>query len=217
MFWFITDTTTKASVSGVKAQWNVTPATITQSGITTVTSGTVKYSATLADVSNPASQNASNSYVQLTNTDNFAADLANQTVVIDANSISKTTTTLNSGFYEDTADCLSVSASNINGSAGAVTGDFYDVDGVTAISKLDIYTDSTDSSISESNRKQSDGSDWDSNAVLSANDLQVYHGEICYPKNINFSGANGVNANRNYTTLQTGDKYIILYYSAAGT
>lgn len=217
MFWFITDTTTKASVSGVKAQWDAAPATITQSGITTVTSGTVKYSATLADVSNPASQNASNSYVQLTNTDNFAADLANQTVGIDANSISKTTTTLSSGFYEDTAACLSVSASNINGSAGAVTGDFYDVDGVTAISKLDIYTGATDSSILEVNRKQSDGSDWDSTAVLSANDLQVYHGEICYPKNINFSGANGVNANRNYTTLQTGDKYIILYYSAAGT
>ena len=217
MFWLITDTTTKASVSNVIAKWSSDPTTYTESGITTIKSGTVQYSAILADISNPASQNAGNSYVQLTNTKDFAADLSNQTVSIDSTSISKTTTTLTSGFYADTANCLSVSASNINGSAGTVTGSLYATDGTTLMQKLDIYTGSTDSSITEANRRTTDGQAWDSTAALGANDLQVYHGYIQYPANTNFSGANNANANRDYTALQSGEKYIILYYSAAGT
>ena len=225
MFWLITDTNTLASVSNVKAQWKSTPTSYTESGITTISSGTVQYSATLANISTPASQNASNSYVQLTNTKDFAPDLSDQTVDIDATTISKdasvtsnkVTTTLYSGFYADTANCLSVSASNINGTAGTVKGNLYDTDGTTLMSKLDIYTGSTDASIKETNRRTDAGATWDSTASLGANDLQVYHGNIQYPANINFSGANNVNANRDYTELQGGEKYIVLYYSAAGT
>ena len=225
MFWLITDTATVASVSNVKAQWSSTPGTYTESGITTIDSGTVQYSATLANISTPASQNASDSYVQLTNTKDFAPDLSNQTVGIDVTTISKdasvtsnkVTTTLYSGFYADTADCLSVSASNINGSAGVVKGSLYAKDGTTLMQKLDIYTGSTDSSIAETNRRTATGATWDSTATLGANDLQVYHGNIQYPENINFSGANNANANRDYTALQSGEKYIVLYYSAAGT
>ena len=225
MFWLIHDTATKASVSNVKAKWSAAPTTYTESGITTIKSGTVQYSATLTNISNPASQNESNSYVQLTNTKDFAPDLSNQAVGIDETAISKNasitqnkvTTTLYSGFYADTANCLSVSASNINGTDGTVTGSLYAADGTTLMSKLDIYTGSTDSSIKETNRRTDDGQAWDSTAALGANDLQVYHGCIQYPANTNFSGANNVNANRDYTALQSGEKYIILYYSAAGT
>lgn len=225
MFWLITDTTTQASVSNVKAKWSSEPTKYTESGITTIKSGTVQYSATLADISNPASQNASNSYVQFTNTKDFAPDLSDQAADIDATTISKdasitqnkVTTTLYSGFYADTTNCLSVSASNINGTAGTAKGSLYAADGTTLMSKLDIYNGSTDPSIKETNRRTATGASWDSDAALGENDLQVYHGNIQYPANTNFSGANNVNADRDYTALQSGEKYIILYYSAAGT
>lgn len=226
MFWFITDTTTKASVSNVKAKWSSEPSKYTESGITTIKSGTVQYSATLENISTPASENASNSYVQFTNDKNFAPDLSNQAADVDATTISKdasildnnkVTIKLYSGFYADTTDCLSVSASNINGSTGVAKGSLYAEDGTTVMSKLDIYIGSTDSSIAETNRRTDTGATWDSTAVLGAKDLQVYHGYIQYPANTNFSGANNANANRDYTALQSGEKYIILYYSAAGT
>lgn len=207
---YYTDVKTKPAVGSVTYNSVSLTSTATKSGITYATAGTA--SATASDLTNMFTPLGVSNNVAFTS--NFASNASATT----------TSTTATSALTLKTCcvgtPTVTATASNINGAGAALTSanDY--------VSGLVVYTDSIDASIDESGsttkgRITSTGSAWVSANKLGASDLQLFNGKIVYPS-INFTGYNGKNADRNYTTdtengLGSGDKvyYVKLTFSRA--
>jgi hypothetical protein len=110
----------------------------------------------------------------------------------------------------DLANCyvatpiITATPKNINGSGSSLASEN------DYMSGLIIYKSTPDASIDENTavktgRVKADGTDWIPSAALGSDDLQLLNGNIVYPS-INFTGYNGKNIGRDYSSLGTGNK-----------
>ena len=216
--YFIVDTTTKPTVSNFTAKLTA-KTTQTWAGITSLKSGTVTYSATVANLKTPATDASNGASVQVDNTSNYAADVAKAAQTIYDGTVTKTgalTTTAgkyssyNATFY----------AWNINGSASATTTSLLDSNG-NAITGYDMYAGTPDASITATNRvtlastTKANKVAYTDTAAPGATDLMVYHGELQYPSAFI---TNSYLDNSGYTAPSTsGDKEALFWFAASGT
>lgn len=176
--YFIVDSTTVPTVSDFVAKLTANT-TQTWSGITSVKSGTVTYTATVADLNNPATDAVAGASIEITN-DGFAAGKtkAAQTTydgIVSFTGALTTTATTRSNFNAE------IEVWNINDSATA-TAALIDNSG-NAISGMDIYAGTPDSSITSNRRNlTSVDSSYNNVSAPETNDLMLYHGALQYPK-----------------------------------
>lgn len=205
--YYYTDTETKASADGVPTYAISGTTTVTKSGISYYTKGDVLFSATgLTNMYNPVG--VADNVVFSTN--GWCNSVSGTAGVSDT---SKTVT----GKLKTccvSSPTATLTAKNVNGNVATKTS------ANNFGSGLFVFTGSINANVDEGNgsvgRITSTGGKWTSADKLGATDLQLHQGSIVYPS-VNFTGYNGdgVNADRDYSSLGTGDKAYYIKLSFA--
>ena len=216
--YFIVDTTTQPTVSGFTAKLT-THATQTYGGITSVKSGTVTYTATVGNLSTPATDATAGASIQVTN-DGFAAGVSKAAQTVYNGTVTKTgalTTTTKS--YATGEFDATFTAWNINGSASA-SATLTDANG-NAFTKLYVDASAPNASILSTNRvtlastTKADKVAYTDSAAPGDSDLMVYQAALQYPQAFI---DNTVFGNSGYTAPSTtGDKEALFWFAASGT
>lgn len=215
--YYINDTTTMPTASGAKL---VLPAvnstnTVTYAGITSFKAGTYTYSVTVDDMANPATDASNGASIQFDNVKNFCGDISKGTVTTYSGTITKTGASWTTGTYTGIGDgSVTGGVWNFNGKT-SFSGGVYESDGTTAVTAVDVYIKSPDATVTSTNRRALDGTDFDDAANCGASDLMLYHGALQYPISTITTSFVG---NANYVQPSTsGDKKALFYFSATGT
>ena len=216
--YFIVDTTTAPSVSEFTAKLT-THTTQTYGGITSVKSGTVTYSATVANLNAPATDATNGASIEIKN-DGFAAGVTKVAQTTYDGTITKTgalttpTKTYAAGAFDAT-----FTAWNINSST-TVSGSLTDFEG-NAFTKLYVDAKVPDNSILSKNRvtlastTKADKVAYTDSAAPADGDLMVYQAELQYPQAFI---DNTVFGNSGYVAPSTtGDKAALFWFLAEGT
>ena len=225
--YYITDTTTKPTVSDVMLTIPAinSSTTVTYAGVTSFKAGTYTYSASLDNLKNPATNKNNGSDVSFTNPIKFCGNVSSVENIA-SGVISKTGTTWNTGRYSSIrGDEISCTANNLN---GATTGQY----GVIRMSGdaggknlgslsgnadgIDVYTGTPHTSMTNNRRKLDATTQAFNNAAnLSDSDLMLYHGELQYP--INGITNKFIGCSSYVKPTLAGDKSALFYFSANGT
>ena len=216
--YFIVDTTTAPSVSAFTAKLT-SHTTQTYGGITSVKSGTVTYSATVANLNAPATDASTGASIEITN-DGFAGGVTKvaQTVydgtITKTGSLTTTTKTYAAGDFDAT-----FTAWNINSSASA-SATLTDASG-NAFTKLYVDAAAPAASILSTNRvtltstTKADKVAYTDSAAPADGDLMVYQAALQYPQAFI---DNTVFGNADYVAPSTtGDKAALFWFPAEGT
>lgn len=221
--YYLTDTTTKPKINTFTAKLT-SASTVTYGGVTSLKSGTVTYTAEVADLNNPATDASNGASIQINNTADYAGDIAKGAQTTYDGTITKTASMAvsSTGSTYSSAQLSSgvkFIAWNINGStelAAALTDN-----AGKAITAIDHYSGTPNSSIlGTGNRKALTSTDSEKVAYVDASapgatDLMVYHGALQYPSAFI---SNSYYANTSYVAPSTtGDKEALFWFSAAGT
>ena len=180
--YYITDNATTPTVSDVKAILPVVSELTTQTwaGITSFKAGTVTYKAIFDDLKNPGTDASNGASIKFDNNADFAGDIAKAVQQTYTGEITKTTTSWgNNGAYTNLTNKIVATGWNINGSTSA-SGNVYESNGTTVATAFDIYVGSPNSSIT-TNRKNADGTDYDSISNAAPGELMIYHGALQKP------------------------------------
>jgi len=215
--YYINDTTTKPEASGAKL---VLPAvnstnTVTYAGITSFKTGTYTYSVAVDNMANPATDASTGASVQFDNKKNFCGDIAKTAVTTYSGTITKTGSSWTTGTYTGIGTgSVTGGVWNINGEKAFDVG-VYESDGTTAVTAVDVYTGTPNSTVTSANRKALDGTAFDDAANCGESDLMLYHGSLQYPISTITTSFVG---NANYVQPPTsGDKKALFHFTAAGT
>ena len=224
--YYITDTTTKPTVSDVMLTIPAinSSTTVTYAGVTSFKAGTYTYSASLDNLKNPATNKDKGSDVSFTNSIKFCGNVSSVENIANG-VISKTGTTWNTGRYSFQGNEISCTANNLNGpttvthgvirmSGDATNSNLGDLSGNA--NGIDVYTGTPDTSMTDNRRKLDATTEtFDKAANLGSSDLMLYHGELQYP--INGITNNFIGCSSYVQPTLTGDKSALFYFSANGT
>jgi hypothetical protein len=217
--YFIVDTTTQPKVSNFTAKLTE-HATQTYGGITSLKSGKVTYTATVADLDAPATDAQAGASIQITN-DGFAAGVAKvaQKDVYNGTITRTGTLTTTTKLYGSAEFDATFTAWNINGSAAA-SAQLTDANG-NAFTKLYVDAATPASSILSGNRvtlastTKDDKIAYSDAAAPADGDLMVYQAALQYPQAFI---DNAVFGNSGYIAPSTtGDKAALFWFPASGT
>lgn len=219
--YFIVDTATQPKVSGFTAKLTE-HATQTYGGITSLKSGKVTYTATVADLNAPATDAQTGASIQITN-DGFAAGVTKVAQTVYDGTITKTgALTTTTKMYNSDAFDATWTVWNINSSAAGTSASTQLTDAAgNAITKLYVDAVAPNSSILNTNRVTLDSTTMDDKEAYpdasapADGDLMVYQAALQYPSAFI---DNTVFGNNGYTAPSTtGDKAALFWFPAAGT
>lgn len=220
--YFIVDTTTMPQVSNFTAKLTE-ESTKEYAGITYISSGTVTYAGTVANLNVPATDASNGASIQFNNTGNYAADVAKAAQTIYDGQVSNTgaltVTTTPTKYSTVFTNGVEFIAWNINGSASAKAS-LTDNKG-NSISKMIVCSGTPDSSLlGTGNRRTLDGANayTDANAP-EANDLMIYGTALQYPQEFidNTYYQNSGYTKPSSSTEDDGSKAAVFKFSASGT
>lgn len=219
--YYLTDTALKPTISSFTAALT-SASTVTYGGVTSLKSGTVTYTAKVADLNNPATDASNGASIQIDNTQNYAGDIAKAAQTTYDGTITQTAnmTVSNTGStYSSThlSSGVKFIAWNINGPT-ELTAALTDSDG-KAITAIDHYSGTPDASIT-TNRISLDSTDgnkisFDNAAAPGDNDLMIYHGLVGIPVTTDFSTYYG--NSDTYKVPSKTERSILVHLPIAGT
>lgn len=219
---YLTDNSTQPSISNVSAVLT-DETTQTWSGITSVRTGTVTYSASVENLNIPATDVAAGASIEIDNTGNYAADITKYAQTIYSGPIANKTGALISSSDGTTygssnfTDGVTFTAWNINGSDTAKAS-LLDTNG-NAITTMDVYNGTPNASIT-TNRITATSTDddivaFDNEAAIGETDVMIYHGQAQWPVSTDFS-TYYKNAGYKVPT-GTKDRILLVKLAVAGT